>query len=260
MPTHTCKRCLFCAKQKCTLRIHLSRKNVCEVNAEKGGQDIPQATLLEELGEIRQRNPEHMCDLCGNGFASKPGLCRHRKQCSSRSQFDTLNRKVDTLIKIVTKSEDKKAAINLVPYGEEDTSFLTKEFLTMCVRDLKGDGILKIIQEIYFNKDYPQYHNVRASSIKQQLLEVYDGVTWNAIPTLWVMDNLIKKARSLAFGIFNTMTNLTDDEQMAFQESFNELGEDFMKRSSSIKSRIHKVLFSFFAKAKSYKSTPLPIL
>jgi hypothetical protein len=101
MPDYTCKRCLYCVKQKGTMRLHLARVNKCEVA--DNGQDIPTNVLLEELGDIRQRKRTFTCQFCDEGFAHLPGLSRHRKECVKRDiRTEQMINKLDIIIKLLS--------------------------------------------------------------------------------------------------------------------------------------------------------------
>lgn len=80
---YACKRCLYTCDQKSNLRQHLSRKCPCKINV-CGGQDIPIHTLLDELGEIREKQPNIECVWCKEKFSCSPSLSRHKKTCNQR--------------------------------------------------------------------------------------------------------------------------------------------------------------------------------
>lgn len=258
MPEYICKRCNYCAKQKCAIRVHLTRSKPCEVS--DNGQDISPETLLQELGDIRQRKREVFCDLCGEGFASQPSMSRHRKSCK---QPLTIEKKLDDMWKYLCKTQpinntnsnntinsNNQININIVAHGKEDISYLTKDFLTHCVKDITAEGIPKLIEQVHFNDQVPENQNIRIVSNKQNLMKTFNGEKWNMISKNTALDNMIIKGRNIAFKHYNN-NDFTDIEMEYIQRNFQYLTDELKKQRSELRSKIRNHIYSFFTNNES---------
>jgi hypothetical protein len=78
--------------------------------------------------------------------------------------------------------------IMLVGYGKEDISKISKNNIVDGVKD-GFYSTLSLTDAIHFNPEYPEYHNVYISSMKNQYAMMYDGTNW----TLVMKDYLINK-------------------------------------------------------------------
>jgi hypothetical protein len=57
----------------------------------------------------------------------------------------------------------------------ESQTHLTTEFLNKCFAE---KGLVDLIENLHFDKECPQNHNVRLKSKKQELMEVYSNGKW----------------------------------------------------------------------------------
>jgi Zinc finger, C2H2 type len=76
----------------------------------------------------------------------------------------------------------------IVAYGQEDPSKIDKMKLLNAFR-CGFNSTLKLTETMHFNPDYPEYHNVYISSMKNKHAMMYDGNDW----TLVMKDDLIDK-------------------------------------------------------------------
>lgn len=254
MANFICKRCLYCVKQKCTLRLHLARINPCSVA--ENGQDIPPAVLLEELGDVRQRKRTFQCQYCNDGFASLASLSRHRKDCKQKKTPEyRIEKKLDTLINMLqspTTNDVESIPTNsteLVAYGKEDVSYLSSEFLSDCVVDLKNEGIPNIIEKVHFNDEHPENKNIRMVSFKQNVAESYDGVKWKRMSACSLIQNIIMEGRKIAFSNFNDKyDDYSEEQQTLIQQNFNELSDEMHKERSRIRRQLTLKITALFRK------------
>ncbi len=82
--------------------------------------------------------------------------------------------------------------ITMNNFGQEDTSYLTREFLSYCLFNPKK-GMSSLIENIHYNKDYPENHNIRCKSLKQNIFEKYVDAEWRACDASNTLDELIRK-------------------------------------------------------------------
>ena len=53
------------------------------------------------------------------------------------------------------------------------------------------DGMIQLIEHLYFNDYRPQYQNIKMKNMQQKLCEFYDGTTWKTIDESTLIHNII---------------------------------------------------------------------
>lgn len=82
--------------------------------------------------------------------------------------------------------------ININPYGNEDMSHLTHEFLSHCLMN-PTKGITSLIDTIHYSDEMPTNRNIRYKSTKQNTFEKYIDSQWTECDASNTLDELIKK-------------------------------------------------------------------
>jgi hypothetical protein len=67
--------------------------------------------------------------------------------------------------------------VTINDFGEENVSYITQEFIEHCF-EAEINGVKTIMENIYFNDDHPENHNVRLMSLKNAIAEVYKDNKW----------------------------------------------------------------------------------
>ena len=270
---HKCKRCLYETDQKVNMRTHLSRKNPCLVV--EGGEDIDQKTLYDELGGLKTRKYNVTCEGCGNKYSCRASLSRHRKTChilgglTMEERLEkTIERKIQQALQNMHSTQQLQSQpsgnvhvegnminnnnnqqyniINIHAHGNENISYLTPDFITQCVRAAGGDGLPKFIENIHMHPDHPENHNIRGKSIRQNLLEVYDGQRWTVNPACGILDALMQKGCKVFYN--HLMRNMREDEdvQSVIERQLTDLTDVTKKRKSETYYKIRRNLFFMF--------------
>jgi hypothetical protein len=68
--------------------------------------------------------------------------------------------------------------INIVQFGREDISSLTKEEVRKILYERGIDGLLASLEVIHFNDRLPQYKNLRLTNLNSKYIDVHNGKTW----------------------------------------------------------------------------------
>jgi hypothetical protein len=77
-------------------------------------------------------------------------------------------------------------------FGNENTSYLTPEFLSFCLMNPRK-GLTSLIENIHYNAEYPENQNLRCKSLKQNIFEKYVDYEWRACDASNTLDELIRK-------------------------------------------------------------------
>lgn len=154
--TFVCKRCLYSTNAKANLRAHLSRAHPCNVDADKGGQDIENRILLLELGEAIPRSKDHRCPFCKKTYSSAPSLYRHKKTCKSKNSLpqpaetDEHNNDKSELMEIV-QSAVKEALENIKTELKEIVGSTVREALQSSSQTQKKKTRTQQLRDCYKN-------------------------------------------------------------------------------------------------------------
>ena len=113
-----------------------------------------------------------------------------------KNNHGTIN---NTVINITNNSNTTTNNVNntvnnvtLNNFGNENVSYLTHEFLSYCLMNPKK-GMATLIENIHYHKDYPENHNVRCKSLKQNVFERYIDSEWRVCDASNTLDELIRK-------------------------------------------------------------------
>jgi hypothetical protein len=114
-------------------------------------------------------------------------------------------------------------------YGDEDISHLSDDFLSYCLMNPKK-GMTNLIQNIHYNKDVPENHNLRFKSDKKNLFEKWVDSEWRLCDASNTLDELIKKGYKILNSHYTDFlmndTSLMDDEmKQIMMERFRFLGD-----------------------------------
>lgn len=119
--------------------------------------------------------------------------------------------------------------VNTRDFGQEDISYLTPDFLRYCLLNPRK-GMSSLIETIHYNKEYPDNHNLRCKSLKQNIFEKYVDSEWRVCDASNTLDELIRKGyRILNAHYTETIMNdpaINEDENtQKIYEKFRFLGD-----------------------------------
>jgi hypothetical protein len=133
----------------------------------------------------------YVCAACNARFTYQSNLSRHKKTCkgkfSDKQQIEKLEKELNELKQLVGKNgatntitnntqNNINIQINVRDFGgQENTKYLDNEFLMECFKDM---DLVKVLEELHFNPEHPENHNVRLRNVKQNLMEYADQGRW----------------------------------------------------------------------------------
>lgn len=208
---HKCKRCGSEFARKQTLLTHLQRVRPCQSVVE----DIPLYILIDELKKPKITDG-YQCEYCLAFFKQSQGKYQHKKLCKKRP-LDVMNTLIHQVQVLTKELEDLKSdkrivntmttnnnttnntnniqnniTINIKSFGRENMQHIldNKQYLTaVCARK----DIVDLIENIHFDKEYPENHNVRLRSLKNDLMETFVDGKWLITDKEDTLDQLIEK-------------------------------------------------------------------
>jgi hypothetical protein len=195
MVEYTCDRCGYHTCFIGNYKKHLYRKKACEV--------IFDDTNIETLRDIVENvSKGFKCELCLKSFSSRQSKWFHKKTCKEVSSNSLLLEKIKELEERIKTQETKvyghtinnniniQNNFNMKTFGRENIDYLSHDFLNSC---LLMNNIIPLIENIHFDKEHPENHNVKVKSIKQELMETFVDGKWIITDTDDTLNELIDK-------------------------------------------------------------------
>ena len=86
------------------------------------------------------------------------------------------------------------------------------------------DGMIQLVEHLYFNDYRPQYQNVKMKNMQQKLCEFYDGTTWKTIDESTLIHNIIVYTKDI---IDNHFTKNKKKFSQYYQERYSKFSSSF---------------------------------
>lgn len=204
-------KCQWCEKSISKAN-YARHKTVCASRPQEGAQ-VNEASQPTDI----QQNLTIVEDACTSTSVNYDKL-RHTVQ---EILHDLLKRNHgafnNTVINITNNSNNTTNNVSntinnvtLNNFGNENVSYLTHEFLSYCLMNPKK-GMATLIENIHYIKDYPENHNVRCKSLKQNVFERYIDSEWRVCDASNTLDELIRKGYKILNAHY-TENFMTDPE------------------------------------------------
>jgi len=213
---------------------HINKKNPCSVVAQKNAQEMLKDVELEQKNNSEDENNIY-CPFCSNKFYKTINLDRHLEICKNKpepvqnnkeqvnNKLIEINEKVNKILKEYEELKNKNAKLKkqikkkkipttminqkniLVNYNEMNLSKIDKElFIQPLLNDkiINKQKILKIIENIYINEKYPEYHNIIVTDKNRGYLKIYNNGEWktyNFEPINTLIDGVLHQSKNIIF-------------------------------------------------------------
>lgn len=238
---YCCKRCGYDSKLKQSLVRHLQRLKECPPIYESSER----SELLKEL-QVPDKvlnNDCWYCRHCNQGFNNKSNMYRHAKVCKSnlaneqndqirylRTELDNLKTKIDNTKPTSSTVNNNTQNVHVIQniniqvreFGFENMSHLPQDFLNYCFANKK---IVDLIDNIHFDKECPENHNVRLRSKKQELMEVFENGKWIVKDQDQTLMELIEKGYRILYRHGKINKNEIMEEEDVDDEEFREINK-----------------------------------
>jgi len=205
---------------------------------------------------------KNMCQYCEKTFTRKTGLTKHLKCCKQKKIFEEEKHEKDIKIEVLEKEKaimtkeyeglkDKiedllielskngvnttnnnttnmtnshntiHNTININNYGNENTEYLKNDYLNNLLQGA-FTAIPKLIENIHFNPQHPENHNIKITNKKEPYIKVRKNDKWE------LQD---KK---------ETLETLVDDKYYLLEDHYAGVGENGSKISGETKRVMEK--------------------
>ena len=228
MVLYTCPRCGFNNKIKTKIRNHFHRKKICQPKL--SNIDIKTAyeqVLNEKYTGAYMKNTVlnvYSCIYCDKTFERKFNLTRHINICKNRfvqkqdtvytesekdmiiASKDRIIQELKNQIEVLLKNQGNNNVHNNITYntsivlnafGKENTSYITKDYISGLINSGPINSIPKLLEHIHFNPEHIENHNIKIPNRKQGYAEIYNGKDWEISDRKQTIENMTDKAFSI---------------------------------------------------------------
>jgi hypothetical protein len=123
--------------------------------------------------------------------------------------------------------------ITINTFGNESKDHIPKTFVQECFNN-GGLGVGDMLNKIYFDDEHPENHNVRLTSLKNALVEVFRDKSWFPQSLYEIIETMISRAASHILGNVDLQTsNETLQNMNAIQNIQPKLKKRIRERTKS---------------------------
>jgi hypothetical protein len=193
-----CSICEYTSERKEHIKKHINNKTKC-------GEGTP---------EIIEIQVEIICEHCNKSFKTRPNLKKHEKICKVKKsnveeENKILKEKLAIAEALAAKATSAPAVtnntnnidnstniqtqnniiINITPYNDPNLEGAEKYYLSALKKMFMS--IPYIIEQIHFNTDFPENHNLCIKNYRTKLAKVFNGKEWKTMDEDVVINELI---------------------------------------------------------------------
>jgi len=173
------------------------------------------SNLLTNTSQIPQKTPKNedsnQCSYCSKEFSRIDNLNRHLKTCKKKKKVLLENEELrETVEKLIiecsimknllnskqsnksnksnntinshnsnnTNSNNTNNTIIINNYGDEDTKYITKEYIVNLLANKPFKAIPEMIKHTHFNKEHPENQNIKITNKKEPYVKIMKDNKW----------------------------------------------------------------------------------
>ena len=142
---------------------------------------------------------KNMCDFCEKTFTRKTGLtkhlkcCKYKKICENKKDYEIIElKKIVEKLLVETKGNTNitnnntnttnnnttNNIININNYGDEDTKYITSDYILKLLKNRPAKTIPELIKYTHFNDDHPENQNIKITNKKEPYVKVRKNDKW----------------------------------------------------------------------------------
>ena len=212
---------------------------------------------------ILTQNKEFSCNYCNKIFKRQWHLSRHLNTCKikkknldkQKEEIDILKRQQKQLEETVEKlliefsnntnntgnnnysnNTNSNNTIIINNYGEENTKYITKEYIVNLLSNKPFKAIPEMIKHTHFNKEHPENQNIKLTNKKEPYVKVMKDNKWeyqdrkNTITDLIDKQHLKITDEKIEKKIDKTCSNIQKNIIERCNDLYIKEDEDYMKR------------------------------
>lgn len=148
--------------------------------------------LRKHIATCDQTATIFQCSNCYAIFSCRQTKSKHMKNCTLGTLQVAAAAPASTSASVVnnnytTNNIQNQHIVNntqivINGFGKEFTGHLTPEFLAAQALRMNGEGVVKCIEKVHFNPNYPENHNIRLvhnADVPKTAIAVFDNDQWS---------------------------------------------------------------------------------
>ena len=214
----------------------------------------------ESINELNK----YKCDYCCKFYSTNSNLHKHLKICkvkkksNEQNKITLLEKEKEELLKTVeklliecsnksnstinsnnsnnTNSNNTNNTIIINNYGEEDTKYITKQFIVNLLANKPFKAIPEMIKHTHFNKEHPENQNIKLTNKKEPYVKVMKDNKWlyqdrkNTITDLIDKQHIKISDEKIEKKVEKHCTNTQKNNIARCNDLYINDDEDYMKR------------------------------
>jgi|TARA_B110001452_G_C15189588_1_gene413090 hypothetical protein len=196
-----------------------------------------------------------ICDFCDKTFTRTYGLTSHLKKCKTKKNQELVilekNNEIKELKSIVEKLliENKGTTItnnttnnttnniiNINNYGDEDTKYITSDYILKLLKNKPAKVIPELIKYTHFNTKHPENQNIKITNKKEPYIRVRKNDKWELQDRDETITDLIDRQQlhlmdeNMGKKIASSCNNSEKVNIERCTDLYNEENKEYMKR------------------------------
>ena len=197
---------------------------------------------------------EYNCKVCNKSFDNKQNKYYHQKSCKNTPIIkDTNNKPPATTLKSTIESSNTNCnnkTIIINNYRNDNLEYINDTFINELFKDLldnKKYNILlpKLIENIKFNSNYKENHNIKIKSDRSKIGFCYDQNKWKAMNKNKLLDQLYNYSLKIFCKYFNEKKETLLEEVIRNYRIFKHIAKSDCELRIQIKKKIENIAYIF---------------
>lgn len=212
--------CSFCQKPyktKMTLERHI--------------KNCPKRPLTKkDIGVIESKVKSSIINTISKSETSDINNITNNQTITNNTVNNTVNNTQN--IFIVNNASNEMDDKKLLPFGKEDIEHLTNDLMKNIISQPE-QGIIKLIQQVHFNDEMPQNHNIQIGNKKEPFVEIFNGEKWEKHDKKIALQNIITTKKDIMDDYFDEQVekNILSTFIKKNYETFSELLDSYVRES-----------------------------
>jgi hypothetical protein len=139
------------------------------------------------------------CKYCKKIFAYNQGRWRHEKICKSKEEVELKNTQIIKNNSSINNSSINNGSINngtiinknIIKFGSEDIKNILTEKQIEKIVNCRLLALEESIRQVHFNKDKPEYQNIKINNLRSNVALIHDGERFNVTNQYSAISSLI---------------------------------------------------------------------
>ena len=222
------KQCSYCNKEfsrRDSLTRHLNRCKIKKKNEKENEIEKNKIEILEKHNAELLKAVEKLLIECSNNNKKTSNKTINNKTTNNNNSNNNTN-----------SNNTIHNTININNYGEEDTKYITKQFIVDLLKNKPFKAIPEMIKYTHFNEEHPENQNIKITNKKEPYVKIMKDNKWELQDRKNTITDLIDKQH---IKISDEKVEKKIERQCTPQEKINivrcndmyvEEDDDYMKR------------------------------